>query len=307
MNFLRRGATTGQRTDDEELDDRELDDGELEDGEPDAEELDDEVEEAPAVSPRRGVAAKASSPAPQTERKQKTAQRSSRMDMVRQARKASSAMQPPEPVRGLMVAAFLVAVGLVSFFGNDVANVNKKEHGKTVVVSQAIAPHPAEAVLLIVVALACAGSTYWRKRYVTGIAFMIAAAIGIGAPLPKSLSDLTWLTFLVPAGYVLWLLMFRMNKEQKAWLAAHAPANQSGGARSSSGAAGSKPQRGQAGGARGRSGKKREAAVTATGRPLPENSGRYTRPQAKPHAKRAQSNQAQSKAQPKQKAGQQRS
>ena len=55
---------------------------------------------------------------------------------------------------------------------------------------------------------------------------MIAAAVGIGAPLPKTLSGAMWLTFLVPAGYVLWLLMFRMNKEQKAWLAAHGASSQ---------------------------------------------------------------------------------
>ncbi len=148
------------------------------------------------------------------------------MDLIRQARKASSSMQDPEPVRGLMVAGFLVLVGLVSYFSTDSEQVSQKVHGKTEIVSQAVT-HPATAVLLVVIALAAAGTIYWRKRYVTGIAFMIAAAVGIGAPLPKSLSDGMWLTFLVPAGYVLWLLMFRMNKEQKAWLAAHGASNQS--------------------------------------------------------------------------------
>ena len=127
-----------------------------------------------------------------------------------------------------MVAGFLVLVGLVSYFSTDSEQVSQKVHGKTQVVSQTIT-HPATAILLVVIALAAAGTIYWRKRYVTGIAFMVAAAVGIGAPLPKSLSDGMWLTFLVPAGYVLWMLMFRMNKEQKAWLAAHGAANQSGG------------------------------------------------------------------------------
>ena len=127
------------------------------------------------------------------------------MDLVSQARKASSAMQDPEPVRGLMVAGFLVLVGLVSYFSTDTEQASKKVHGKTQVVSQTIT-HPATAILLVVIALASAATIYWRKRYVTGIAFMIAAAVGIGAPLPRALSDAMWLTFLVPAGYVLWLL-----------------------------------------------------------------------------------------------------
>ena len=64
------------------------------------------------------------------------------MDLVRQARKASSAMQDPEPVRGLMVAGFLVLVGLVSYFSTDTEQASKKVHGKTEVVSQTIT-HPA--------------------------------------------------------------------------------------------------------------------------------------------------------------------
>jgi hypothetical protein len=221
---------------------------------------------------------------PQTEKQQKAAQRASRMDLVRQARKASSAMQDPEPVRGLMVAAFLVAVGLLSYFSQDVEQVSQKVHGKTQVVSQPIT-HPATAVLLVVVALACAATIYWRRRYVTGIAFMVAAAIGIGAPLPKSLSDLMWLTFLVPAGYVLWLLMFRMNKEQKAWLAAHGASNQSSASTSSGGTGRQKSsQKRQPAAASSRSRNKGQVAVNASGRALPESSGRYTRPKSKPKA-----------------------
>jgi len=148
--------------------------------------------------------------------------------------------------------------------------------------------------------VACAATIYWRRRYVTGIAFMIAAAVGIGAPLPSGLSDVMWLTFLVPAGYVLWLLMFRMNKEQKAWLAAHGGSNQSGGGSGSSGGssrAKSSSQRRQPASAASRSRKKDQAAISASGRPLPENSGRYTRPQSKPvQSKPAQSKPAQSKA-----------
>ena len=87
-------------------------------------------------------------------------------------------------------------------------------------------------------------------------------------------------------GYVLWLLMFRMNKEQKAWLAAHGASNQSASSTSSSaGSARQKSsQRGQAASTNSRSRKKDQAAVSSSGRPLPENSGRYTRPQSKPKA-----------------------
>jgi hypothetical protein len=227
----------------------------------------------------------------QGEKQQKAAQKASRMDLIRQARKASSSMQDPEPVRGLMVAGFLVLVGLVSYFSTDSEQVSQKVHGKTEVVSQAVT-HPATAILLVVIALAAAGTIYWRKRYVTGIAFMIAAAVGIGAPLPKSLSDGMWLTFLVPAGYVLWLLMFRMNKEQKAWLAAHGASNQSASSTSSSAGSArqkSSSQRGQAASSNSRSRKKDQVAVSSSGRPLPENSGRYTRPQSKPKASQRRS------------------
>ncbi len=273
MNFLRRGAPAPED----------------EDASPAADDLDvaddQSADEASEAQTGNTPAAGTGPTTEQGEKQQKAAQKASRMDLIRQARKASSSMQDPEPVRGLMVAGFLVLVGLVSYFSTDSEQVSQKVRGKTEVVSQAVT-HPATAVLLVVIALAAAGTIYWRKRYVTGIAFMIAAAVGIGAPLPKSLSDGMWLTFLVPAGYVLWLLMFRMNKEQKAWLAAHGASNQSASSTSSSaGSARQKSsQRGQAASTNSRSRKKDQAAVSSSGRPLPENSGRYTRPQSKPKA-----------------------
>jgi hypothetical protein len=283
VNFLRRGATAPTGGDDE--DDEDVPPVSETSGIAEDEPLQSGTTTAATTTARTttaGTGRQASTP-PQTERQQKAAQRASRMDLVRQARKASSAMQDPEPVRGLLVAGFLVAVGLLSYFATDVEQVSEKVHGKTQVVSQTIT-HPATAVLLVVVAVVCAVTIYWRRRYVTGIAFMIAAAIGIGAPLPKNLSDLMWLTFLVPAGYVLWLLMFRMNKEQKAWLAAHGASSQSAGGSSSGATSTKKSQRGQPGASGSRSRKKNEVAVSATGRRLPENSGRYTRPQSKPKA-----------------------
>ena len=223
---------------------------------------------------------------PQSERQQKSGQRATRMDLIRQARKASAGMEDPEPVRGLMVAGFLVAVGLLSYLSKDEQPVSEKLHGKTHVVNEVVT-HPETAILLIVVALAAAGTIYWRRRYVTSIAFMISAAVGIGTPFPKGLSDLMWLTFLVPAGYVLWVLMFRMNRQQKAWLAAHGASSQGGGGGGSSGSSSKRQaQRSQQASTSGRSrkGKPETPTSSTTGRALPENSGRYTRPKSKPPA-----------------------
>ena len=221
---------------------------------------------------------------PQTDRETKSAARARRMDLVRQARQATSAMEPPEPSRGFYVTAYLVAVGVLSYLSTDLGQVYVKVNGKTKTVTQDIT-HPATALILIFLALASAGTVYWRKRYVTGIAFMLTAAIGMGVPFPNGLKDLAYLTFLVPAGYVLWMLMFRMNKQQKAWMAAHASANRGGAARSSG-----RPQaeRKQATTARSRRGRE-EPVVTATGRALPPNTGRYTQPRQKsrPGARKA--------------------
>jgi multisubunit Na+/H+ antiporter MnhG subunit len=204
------------------------------------------------------------------------------MDLVRQARQATSAMEPPEPTRGIYVSAYLVAVGLFSYLSTDVGQVYEKVHGKTKTVTENIT-HPATAVILIVLALAAGATIYWRRRYVTGIAFMLTAAIGMGVPFPNGLKDLAYLTFLIPAGYVLWMLMFRMNKQQKAWLSAHTPAKQGGASSGRSQADRKQPDRKQAGSTRSRRARD-EPAVTASGRTLPPNSGRYTQPRTKPKA-----------------------
>ena len=192
-------------------------------------------------------------------------------------------MEAPEPSRAIYVSAYLVAIGLVSYLSTDIGQVYEKVGGKTKTVTENIT-HPATAVILIVLALAAAGTVYWRKRYVTGIAFMLTAAIGMGVPFPNGLKDLAYLTFIVPAGYVLWMLILRMNKQQKAWLAEHSP-SRSGPARSSG-----RPQaeRKQATTARSRR-TRDEPVVTASGRALPPNTGRYTQPRqkARPGARKA--------------------
>jgi hypothetical protein len=202
------------------------------------------------------------------------------MDLVRQARQATSAMEPPEPSRAVYVSAYLLAVGVLSYLSTDISQVYQKVDGKTKTVTENV-HHPATAVVLIVLALASAGTVYWRKRYVTGIAFMLTAAIGMGVPFPNGLKDLAYLTFVGPALYVLWMLMFRMNKQQKAWLASHSSAATRSGPSRSSGR--SQAPRQQASSARSRRAKD-EPVVTASGRALPPNSGRYTQPRAKPRA-----------------------
>ena len=159
----------------------------------------------------------------------------------------------------------------------------EKVDGKTKTVTENV-HHPATAVILIVLALARRARVYWRKRYVTGIAFMLTAAIGMGVPFPNGLKDLAYLTFIVPAGFVLWMLMLRMNKQQKAWLASiPRPA---GAARP--GARAVTDERKQATTSRSRRAGA-EPAVTASGRALPANSGRYTQPRQKsrPGARKA--------------------
>jgi hypothetical protein len=224
---------------------------------------------------------------PQTDKQAKSAQRARRMDLVRQARQATSPMEPPEPSRAIYVSAYLLAVGVLSYLSTDISQVYQKVDGKTKTVTENVT-HPATAVVLIVLALASAGTVYWRKRYVTGIAFMLTAAIGMGVPFPNGLKDLAYLTFIVPAGFVLWMLIFRMNKQQKAWIAAHSAGSRSSSARSSGRSSGRQEERKPATASRSRrSGA--EPVVTASGRSLPANSGRYTQPRQKsrPGARKA--------------------
>jgi hypothetical protein len=256
VNFLRRGSTPPESEENDLTADDDVDEG---DGATTT-----VVPAVPAKPARQTTSSQAGQSGP-NEKQQKATERSSRMDLVRQARKATSAMVDPEPIRGLMVAAFLVAVGLVSYLSKDVQQVSKKVHGKTTIVDQTVT-HPETAVLLILLAVAAAVSIYWRRRYVTAVAFMICAAIGIAAPLPSGLSDLMWVTFLAPAGYVLWMLMFRMNKEQKAWIAARRPketAQTAPQARSNGQAAKSK------------------APTKSSARATTTSSGRYTPPKSK--------------------------
>jgi hypothetical protein len=220
------------------------------------------------------------------DRQQKSEEKASRLELVRQARFATREMKPPEPMRAIYVSIFLVAIGLVSYLSTDTTTELVKVHGKTT--SRLVTvQHPEAAILLIVLALVSAGTIYWRRRLVTGIAFMLTAAIGVGTPLPKGITDATWLSFLVPAGFVLWMLIFRMNKEQKDWLSAQrAPARAAGSSQSRSSSQSRNSSRRSSQATAGSGSRKRDARATtsATGRALPPSNSRYTPPRQKPRA-----------------------
>jgi hypothetical protein len=212
------------------------------------------------------------------QRKEKSELRTVRLKRVQEARAATRGMQSPEPLRGVIVAVALAGAAIFSFLGHDVQQKTTTIKGKSSVAYVALPPHPAEAIILLVLAVAAGTTIYWRRRLVTGVAFMVSAALGLGTPFPKAAQDLQYAVFLLPAVYVLWMLIFRMNKEQKELLAKMAPA--AGGGTTTRNAS-----RRNAGGRASTASTSRRAKVqttSATGRPLPPRSGRYTPPRAKP-------------------------
>ncbi|MGC8627256.1 MAG: hypothetical protein ACP5VR_06800 [Acidimicrobiales bacterium] len=218
-------------------------------------------------------------------KQERAAARAARMQSVRQARKATSQMEPPEPRYGLYVAAFMVAVAVISLVSTDSEEVTKKV-GKTTTTVWQVVPHyqvvPAAIAVLVLVS-ASAVTIYWRRRLVTMMAFMLTAALSISLPLPKSLADLRWGLYLVPLGYAMWVF-WRQNKAQKTLLAT-ANAGRQAPAQSATSSSGNsrRPQASRANAPTSRTKRKNEAQVFApTGRPLPPSSGRYTRPQARP-------------------------
>ncbi len=247
---------------------------------------------APAAANGHAAAAPTTAPVdPSTKgtkassRADRAAARSDRAHLVRQARKATSKMEPPEPRYGIYVALFMAAVALVSLFSTDAEQVSQKV-GKATRTVWEVVPHdqvvPAASAVLALVA-ASALTIYWRKRMVTMVAFMITAALSISLPLPQSMADLRWGLYLVPLGYAMWVF-WRQNKAQKALLATSARE-----ARDEGATAGSGPRRSQAAHqATARAGRSRrkdqDAPISVTGRPLPPSSGRYTRPQPRRRA-----------------------
>ena len=220
-------------------------------------------------------------------RKQKAADRASYQELRREAAKATSALQDPEPRRALYVAAVMVGLAALSYFGKDVYPKLAKVHGKSVTQWLPIT-HPETAIIVFLVTVAAAVSIYWKRRYVTAIAFFVAGVLGIDTPFPTGLTDLEYVIFAIGAGYFIWVIMFRMNKQKKEWISAHSP-KASRSAAASAGTGSSRPsQRKRSGGgqaaataARSRKAKPDAPVVTATGRALPASNSRYTRPQAK--------------------------
>jgi hypothetical protein len=211
------------------------------------------------------------------EREKKKELRAVRLERVNKARAATRGMQPPEPVRGLLVAGALAAAAVFSFLASDVQLATRTVNHKAVSKYVPVPPHPPQAIILLVLAVAAGVTIYWRRRLVTGVAFMLTAALGLDTPFPTGLTDLGYIVFGLPALYVLWMLIFRMNKEQKELLAKLTPATSGGGAARNT----TKRAAGQASAATSRRGAKVQT-TTVAGRPVPSSSGRYTPPRAKP-------------------------
>ncbi|MGD0809835.1 MAG: hypothetical protein ABSA91_09015 [Acidimicrobiales bacterium] len=229
-------------------------------------------------------------------RKQKAADRASYQELRREAAKATSALEDPEPRRALYVAAAMVGLAVFSYFGSDVYPKVTTVHGKSSTHWLPIT-HPETAIIVFLVTVAAAVSIYWKRRYVTGIAFFVAGVLGIDTPFPTGLTDLEYLIFAAGAGYFIWVVMFRMNKQKKQWISDHSPkASRSTSSSSSSGGNSRQSQRkrpagGQAAAqaARSRKAKADAPVVTATGRALPASNSRYTRPQSKSRSSRRSS------------------
>lgn len=221
----------------------------------------------PALDPAQARAA----------RQQRSAQRATQMARTREARKGAGNMKPPEPLRAVLVGAVMLGIAVFSYVSKDVVQKTETVKHKSVLVNVP-SVHPGIAIVLAVLVVATLASVYFRKRLVTVIGFMLSAAIGVDAPLPSNAINLRWVTFILPAGYALWVWAFRMRKDQNAWLAEH-PLSTGQGARVTT-AAGSRAQRAGAANAAARSRKaKDEPVVGPNGKVLPPNSGRYTRPQ----------------------------
>ncbi len=229
-------------------------------------------------------------------RKQKAADRASYQELRREAAKATSALQDPEPRRALYVAAVVVGLSAFSYFGHDITQRVTTVHGKSVTHWVPIT-HPEQTILVFVVTLVAAGSIYWKRRYVTAISFFVAGVLAVNLPFPTGLTDLWYLIFIAGGGYFIWVIMFRMNKQKKEWISAHSPkpartaSSASVGGGSSRQSQRKRPGGGQAAAqaARARKTKADAPVVTATGRALPSNNSRYTRPQSKSRASQRRS------------------
>jgi hypothetical protein len=190
----------------------------------------------------------------------------------------------------------MVVLAVFSFFGKDVYLKAVTVHGKSVT-HWAPVTYPPTAIIVIVVTVAAVVSIYWKRRYVTAIAFFVAGVLGIDTPFPTGLTDLEYLIFAAGAGYFIWVIMFRMNKQKKAWISAHQPKASRSASSTSAGTASSRQsQRKRPGGgqaaaqaARSRKAKADAPVVTATGRALPASNSRYTRPQSKSRSSRRSS------------------
>jgi len=210
-------------------------------------------------------------PSSPEERQEKAQLRAVRLQRTREARAATRRMVGAEAKYGIYVSVFLVAVSLYSYLSTDVINKVVTVKGKNETLT-GTTTHPAQAVVVFVLALLAAGSIYWHQRMITGLSYIVTAFFAFQTPFPKAAQDLIYLVFFAPVAYATWMLMFRMNKEQKEWLNKHYPAP----ARATSSARGSSRNVSR------RAGKTTSAS---TARPAARaSSGRYTPPRAKTKA-----------------------
>lgn len=223
-------------------------------------------------------------PAPQQTKQEKAAMRSARAARMAEGRKVYGQMKPPEPMRAVLVGALVFAIAVVSYVSKDV-NPAVKVGAK----GYYLAPHPADALFVGLLALVAISTIALKKRVVTFVAFLVLGAMGESLPLSADASDLRWVAFLAPAGYALWIFMFRQRKDQTAWMADHPlPGGPARGAAGRAAAAQAQAQR-QKGGTKAVKGRKAPAPppLGPNGKPLPANSGRYTRPSSRPQARAA--------------------
>ncbi|HYA44723.1 MAG TPA: hypothetical protein VED59_03890 [Acidimicrobiales bacterium] len=237
-------------------------------------------------------------PNPPTERQQRAVERATRVQTARQARKATSIMVPPEPRYAVYVVVVMVAVALVSLFSKDVEQVTSRVQGTScTLVSKGhwtcAVPHAqvvGSVVSILVLIAAGAATILWKRRLVTAMALMLCAILATQLPLPLSMQDLRLVIYGVPFAYAIWVV-FRQSKSQKAFTAKTGPggsnvragtSKQGPPSRNASGRPGAgRAQPPQASPRRKGDGKQ---AVSATGRALPQDSRRYTRPRSKPRA-----------------------
>ncbi|HET9060583.1 MAG TPA: hypothetical protein VFN61_11730 [Acidimicrobiales bacterium] len=211
------------------------------------------------------------------QREARSRERQERLARAREAKQATKGMGPNEAKYGLYIALVLIALGLLSYLSKDFGPILVTKHGKTVTEMKPYL-HPFTSLVLAAIGAIAAGTLRWRLRMRSGIVYMLAAVFGLESIYPKGYSQLNYVAFALPAVYVMWMLMFRMNKEQREYVTAatQGAARAGNPAKRRAAASATTPARGR---------RKAEPELLPTGRPVPPKTGRYTPPKPKQDAK----------------------